>query len=257
MAKRRFEQVVEAYLSNSASPGDLLWLRTQISLDDESRLVFLKKCRQHQATQYFMVQQTLPSGWGGLDESDLAEETVHKTDSNEAVASPQKELGRGSKRKSTHGLRSVFEFAFISGLACVTIVVGLAWLDRARLFRPESSPSTSHLDRGFNESQSSEPYETVHIKIPRNSPSDEGGASGDQHYMSARHLEWYLRLDETPSQGQWSDIPSDYGIDFERLDQLQKRSLYSPNEFPHSFLDPDFMLEKPSSPQSFKVSSDS
>ena len=40
MAKRRFEQVVEAYLSNSASPGDLLWLRTQISLDDEESLGF-------------------------------------------------------------------------------------------------------------------------------------------------------------------------------------------------------------------------
>ena len=39
------------------------------------------------------------SGWGGLDESDLAEETVQKTDNNESVDLPLKELGRGSKKK--------------------------------------------------------------------------------------------------------------------------------------------------------------
>ena len=58
MPDQRFERVVDAYLDNTISPGDLAWLRSTINLDDGLHKWFLKKCRQHQSTQYFMVQQS-------------------------------------------------------------------------------------------------------------------------------------------------------------------------------------------------------
>ena len=80
--------------------------------------------------------------------------------------------------------------------------------------------------------------------------------SEDNRYLTAQQLQWYLQLDENPPQGKWADMPTDYGIDFEQLDRLQKRSLFRPSDFPHSFLDPDFMFEPPQPAQPAEPSQD-
>jgi len=239
MPNRRFEKVVDDYLANTAPPGDLVWLRTEISLSDQNRKIFLKKCRQHQATQYFMVQRDLPSDWGGLSEEDLlGEPEAGRVEPEQSL--PEPVPVRKSKPRPVRRLGSVFEFAAISGLACVTVVTGLAWLDRDRLFQ-EELPKL-----GGQEQSPLQPVyaaDAVHLKIAHGSSEPGQALDTRQRYLSAQQFYWYLRLGETVQQGKWADLPTDYGIDFEQLDRLHQRSLYRAADFPHSLLDPDFMFE--------------
>ena len=249
MSSPQFEQVVGAYLDSSISPGDLVWLRTEISLNDAARKAFLKKCRQHQATQYFMVQRTLPSGWGGLSDEDLDEGPSRipavSSDSSKSV----EEKRPAASRKPLQSFKSVLEFAFISGLACVTIVLVLAWTDRHRLFQGQLKhddwwkESTPQLHPHLHDANA------VHLKISAADIAKAQPHEPGYNYLATRHLQWYLQLDKKTVQGKWGDEPPDYGIDFKALDQLYKRSLYNPEEFPHSLLDPDFMLDPESMSQ--------
>ncbi len=246
MAAQHFEQVVDDYLSNSISPGNLVWLRSEISLDDECRNMFLKKCRQHQATQYFMVQQTLPADWGGIVDEDLPEYSESERESKSSQAT---EEGDGLAQTRPPSFRSLIEYGLISGLACLTIVLGVSWLDRHRLFLdgthaeggatgPPAYPKPEFAANAYH----SRPNGLVSQELV--SENEEEGSSS---YLSAQQLRWFLRLDELQPDGKWADEPTDYGIDFEKLDRLHRRSQFRAVDFPHSMLHPDFLLETRSS----------
>lgn len=241
-ANQKLDRVVNAYLSNTIPPGELVWLRTEISLKDESSRIFLRKCRQHQRTQYFMVQQTLPSEWGGMDGDDILEEPQVLPENivsgdvaidNKSDSSPQ--------NTKKWNLRDVLEYGFTSGLICLTILLLVSWLDRHRLFQKAQldpvSPSTELESLGPD--YVIDAFHSVLINNHKFAVEEDGNG---KHYLSTDFLRWYLQMEDQQNQGWWSDEPTAYGIDFEKLEKLQRKGQFRANEYPHSILHPEFLI---------------
>jgi len=252
MSDQRFERVVDAYLDNSISPGDLAWLRSRINLDDGLRKGFLKKCRQHQSTQFFMVQQTLSPDWGGLSPDDLDNDEstfvpiVHN--SSEEVPASVKKVGKRSSRSSRGwSIRGILDYSLLSGLICLAIVLGVSWMDRGRLYHREPSPGP-----GFNAAENS-PLKMIYADNAFHSylqkpqgliiRGEESGGTSNWNFLSVKQLRWFFEQEDRLLESQWADVPTDYGVDFQKLDLLLNQSLFNARDFPHSILNPESLFQ--------------
>jgi hypothetical protein len=239
-ANHELERVVDAYLSNSILPGELVWLRSEIILNDECRKIFLRKCRQHQRTQYFMVQQTLPAEWGEMDGDDISEEPHVLSASVTGDIVVDNSPGSSPKNPEKRNLRDVLEYGFTTGLICLTVLLFVSWLDRHRLFQNKQLKT---VEPSF-ESESFRPdYEVdaFHsVLINDHQTAFESTKPSDGHYLSTKLLRWYLQMEDQQDEGWWSNEPTDYGIDFEKLEKLHLKGQLRVDEYPHSMLHPEF-----------------
>ena len=242
-ANQELERVVDAYLSNSIPPRELVWLRSEISLNDECRKTFLRKCRQHQRTQYFMAQQTLPSEWGEMDGDDISEESHVLSDASVSgdivLDNPS---GSSPKNPEKWNLRDVLEYGFTTGLICLTILLLASWFDRHRLFQNTQvkrvEPSLA--SESFRPDYAVDAFHSVLINDHQTAVDATGHSDG--HYLSADLLRWYLQMEDQQDEGWWSDEPTDYGIDFEKLEKLHRKGQLRADEYPHSMLHPEFLI---------------
>jgi hypothetical protein len=242
-ANQELERVVGAYLSNSILPRELVWLRSEISLNNECRKLFLRKCRQHQRTQYFMVQQTLPTEWGEMDGDDISEESHILSEasvSGDIVLdnSPDSRL----KNPEKWNLRDVLEYGFTTGLICLTILLLISWLDRHRLFQnTQVKPVEPSLEsESFRPDYAVDAFHSVLINDHQTAIDTTEHSDG--HYLSTHLLRWYLQMEDQEGEGWWSDEPTDYGIDFEKLEKLHRKGQLRAEEYPHSMLHPEFLI---------------
>jgi hypothetical protein len=243
MPTQELERVVDAYLSNCILPGELVWLRSEISLNDKCRKIFLRKCRQHQTTQYFMVQQTLPAEWGEMDDDDMLENPHILSDpfvsgdivrENPSVSSP--------KNPKKWNLSNVLNYGYTSGLICLTILLLASWLDRHRLFQ---NTQVKSIEPSLTIESSPPDYavDAFHsVLINDYHTAVETTESSDGHYLSSHLLHWYLQMEDQQDDGWWSDEPTDYGIDFEKLKKLRRKGQIRADEYPHSMLYPEFLI---------------
>ena len=250
-ANQELERVVNAYLSNSILPGELVWLRSEISLNDECRKTFLRKCRQHQRTQYFMVQQTLPAEWGEMDGDDILEAPHELSEAsvsgNIVLDNPSDSSPKNSEKWS---LRDVLEYGFTTGLICLTVLLLASWFDRHRLFQnTQVKPVEPSL--AFDSFRPDYAVDAFHSVLMNNHQAAvDTTEPSDGHYLSTHFLRWYLQMEDQQYEGWWSDEPTDYGIDFEKLEKLHRKGQLRTDEYPHSMLHPefltnDFVLETP------------
>ncbi len=247
MPDQRFERVVDAYLENSVSPGDLAWLRSRINLDDGLREAFLKKCRQHQSTQYFMVQKTLEPNWGGVSVEELKDDGSSNVEQNDPENPPADGRKNGpSAHSGGRSWRAVLDYSILSGLICLSIVLGVAWLDRGRIYHQEPNPNPGvnvHQGLSTTETYADDAFHT-HLQTPSGGSNDkEPSDTIEASYLSVQQLQWFFQQGDCLMEGRWGDVPTDYGIDFQKLDLLFNQSQFQVSEFPHSMLNPTPLLQ--------------
>ena len=227
MPEKHFGKLVDDYLANRISPDELKWLKQKVNTDDDSRKIFQRKCSQHQVSQYFMVQQAPPSNW---KQESVPEEPVAST----IHLAP--EIGQNEDEpldtadhfeEPIFNLRDFIDFSLASGLACVTIVILVCWLDRAQIFSPEMSLQVErHPVQDSQEGNTVQFSPNAYHNLITPTKLRDAGEPVRGDWMGLQQLEWYLR----------NQFPQSAPLDLARMEFLQQRWELPPDMFPHSIL---------------------
>ena len=231
MAEKDFRKLVDDYLANRISPDELKWLRQKVATDDQCKKIFQRKCSQHQVSQYFMVQEAPPSVWqveaNQEDTSYIHQESeVDLPSYNQESSSSTQD---GTETEPAFRFSDFLDFALISGLACLTIVLLICWLDRLRLFSPESTPDlndkptavTTFIRKVEYPPEIYHHLQTASIHSPQ--PTEE---DLDKSWLTIHQLDWYVR----------NQFPQSVPLDKEKLHELQIAWDMPPSTFPHSII---------------------
>ena len=228
MPEKDFRKLVDDYLSNRISPDELKWLRQKVATDDQCKKIFQRKCSQHQVSQYFMVQEAPPSVWqveaNQEDKSFIHQESEVDLPSYTEATSPD-----GTERTPAFRLSSFLDFAFISGLACVTLVLLICWLDRHRLFSPESTPDLNDKPEAVTTIVRQVKYPPGiyhHLHTPLYNPPKPKEEDLEKTWLTIHQLDWYVR----------NQYPQSVPLDTNKLLELQRAWDMPPDTFPHSII---------------------
>lgn len=229
MPEKHFGKLVDDYLANSISPDELKWLRQKVNTDDDCRKIFQRKCNQHQVSQYRMGQQAPPSTWKqdvlpNEPESSIhlpAKETLDEDVHDEILVDESEYEG------PAFSFRDFIDFSVISGLACITVVVLVCWMDRNRIFSPDIPAYMTQQEKIQEAPQTSmdfSPGMYHNLITPSNLSPDSDGGTKD--WLNIHQLAWYVR----------NQFPQSAVLDFDHLEYLQQNWELPAETFPHSIL---------------------
>jgi len=231
MPEKTFGRIVDDYLLNRISPEELKLLRQKIATDEDCKQIFQRKCSQHQVSQYFMVQQAPPENWD-LKEFGKDAPSIHlrKEDKSTNENQDKEDLILSSSENSTpiFRVRDFWDFALLSGLICITVILLICWLDRTKLFSPDAPkhvPEISNVQTTKVRNLKFPPGAYHHLISPQNTPPV-GGDRDDTQWLSVNQLDWYIR----------NQYPQSAPIDLQLLKELQESWDLTPELFPHSIL---------------------
>ena len=155
--------------------------------------------------------------------------------------------GRSGSSRSSRGrnIRAILDYSILSGLICLTIVLGVAWLDRGRLYHRDHNPGLDFHDNALNKAIYTDNAYHVHLQKPQEliTQGEEPVEAYDGNYISVHQLHWFFQQEDRLMDGQWGDVPTDYGVDFEKLDLLLNQSRFNASDFPHSMLNPEPLFQ--------------
>ena len=232
MPEKTFGRIVDDYLLNRISPDELKWLRQKIATDEDCKLIFQRKCSQHQVSQYFMVQQAPPENW---DLSKTGEEGpslyLRKNETSQSKDIEDDLVSTSSPEEiiPTFRIRDFWDFAFLSGLICISMIFLICWIDRTRLFSPESPKlyiEQSNVQTAKVRDLKFSPGAYHHMISPSIVPPTEDSGLNKLQWLSVNQLDWYIR----------NQYPQSTPVDLQRLSDLQKSWDFPPETFPHSIL---------------------
>ena len=231
MPEKTFGRIVDDYLLNRISPEELKWLRQKIATDEDCKKIFQRKCGQHQVSQYFMVQQAPPGNWD-LEKMEEEGHTLHlrkkDTPSIEDLEDEEMSPSLPEDVPPTFRIRDFWDFALLSGLICITVIFLICWMDRTRLFSPETLNSNEQPNVQTSKVRNLKfpPRAYHHVISPTTKPPEEKFDSSNSQWLSVNQLDWYIR----------NQYPQSTPVDLKRLSELQKSWDFPPDTFPHSIL---------------------
>ena len=229
MPEKHFGKLVDDYLANRISPDELKWLRQKVNTDEDCRNLFQRKCNQHQVSQYRMGQQAPPSKWELEQVPEEPVSSIHMPapETREDIGLEERLEDEIDLEVPTFRFRDFVDFSVISGLACITVVILVCWLDRNRIFGPNFP--------GYN-GQTSIPEEATKTKMDFSpgayhnliTPVAEvqSGNTENRDWLNTHQLAWYLR----------NQFPQSAPLDLDHLEHLQQNWELHPETFPHSIL---------------------
>ena len=233
MAEKDFRKLVDDYLANRISPDELKWLRQKVATDDHCRNTFQRKCSQHQVSQYFMVQEAAPSVWQVDSEEEKETKSSIHLDNEEDLPNYDDQSFSTEMDEDETGpafqFRDFLDFAFLSGLACITVVLSICWLDRSRLFSPETTPDlnlTPPAVRTFVRNVEYPAGVYHHLLTPSIDPPQPVETNQENTWLTIHQLDWYIR----------NQFPQSVPLDQQKLYRLQRTWDLPPDTFPHSII---------------------
>jgi hypothetical protein len=230
MAEKDFRKLVDDYLTNRISPDELKWLRQKVASDEQCKQIFQRKCSQHQVSQYFMVQEAPPSIWQTQPEEDSSSVIHLKNDS--PLPSYDDESGSMggdfNEPAPVFRIRDFIDFAFLSGLACISFILLICWLDRSRIFSPPTLPPSDgdvQAIKTIMRELEFTPGVYHNLISPTNAPEDDESGN-DKNWLTLNQLDWYVR----------NLFPQSIPLDHKKLKELQQTWELPASIFPHTIL---------------------